>query len=79
MGEVWRVQRDVPATLQPQPLARPVFAVVSLLVLEVMIVLFLIGEQLPMHVAPPAVAIVGASLALLVVYSVKAEPIEQVL
>ena len=69
MGEVWRVQRDVPATLQPQPLARPVFAVVSLLVLGVMIVLFLVGEQLPIHVVPPAVAIVGASLALLVVYS----------
>jgi Na+/H+ antiporter NhaD/arsenite permease-like protein len=79
MGEVWRIQRDVPATLQPKPLARPVFAVVSLLVLGVMIVLFLVGEQLPMQVVPPAVAIVGASLALLVVYSTKVEPIEQVL
>jgi Na+/H+ antiporter NhaD/arsenite permease-like protein len=79
MGEVWCLQRDVPATLQPQPLARPVFAVVSLLVLVVMIVLFLVGEQLPMQVVPPAVAIVGASLALLVVYSAKVEPIEQIL
>jgi Na+/H+ antiporter NhaD/arsenite permease-like protein len=79
MGEVWRVQRDVPATLQPPPLARPVFAVVSLLVLGVMIVLFLVGEHLPNQVVPPAVAIVGASLALLVVYSAKVEPIEQVL
>jgi Na+/H+ antiporter NhaD/arsenite permease-like protein len=32
-----------------------------------------------MQVVPPAVAIVGASLALLVVYSTKVEPIEQVL
>jgi Na+/H+ antiporter NhaD/arsenite permease-like protein len=79
MGEVWCLQRDVPATLQPKPLARPVFAVVSLLVLVVMIVLFLVGEQLPMQVVPPAVAIVGASLALLVVYSAKVEPIEQIL
>jgi Na+/H+ antiporter NhaD/arsenite permease-like protein len=79
MGEVWCLQRDVPATLQPKPLARPVFAVVSLLVVVVMIVLFLVGEQLPMQVVPPAVAIVGASLALLVVYSAKVEPIEQIL
>ena len=78
MGEVWRVQRDVPATFQPEPLKRPVFAVVSLLVLGVMIVLFLVGEQLPMRVVPPAVAIVGASLALLAVYSAKVEPVEHV-
>jgi Na+/H+ antiporter NhaD/arsenite permease-like protein len=45
----------------------------------VMIVLFLVGEQLPIQVVPPAVAIVGASLALLVVYSTHVEPIEQVL
>jgi Na+/H+ antiporter NhaD/arsenite permease-like protein len=45
MGEVWCVQRDVPTMLQPTPLARPVFAVVSLLVLGIMIVLFLVGEQ----------------------------------
>src|SRR5215510_5716061 len=44
MGEVWHVQCDVPATVQPKPLARPVFAVVSLLVLGVMIVLFVVGE-----------------------------------
>jgi Na+/H+ antiporter NhaD/arsenite permease-like protein len=78
MSEVWHIQRDVPATFQPQPLARPVFAVVSLLVLGVMIVLFLVGEQLPIHVVPPAVAIVGASLALLVVYSTHVEPIEHI-
>jgi Na+/H+ antiporter NhaD/arsenite permease-like protein len=78
MSEVWHVQRDVPATFQPKPLARPVFAVVALLVLGVMIVLFLIGEQLPIHVVPPAVAIVGASLALLVVYSTRVEPIEHI-
>jgi Na+/H+ antiporter NhaD/arsenite permease-like protein len=79
MGEVWRVQRDGPATFQPEPLAHPVFAVVSLLVLGVMVVLFLVGEQLPMRVVPPAVAIVGASLALLAIYSAKVEPVEHVL
>ena len=79
MGEVWRIQRDVPATFQPEPLAHPVFAVVSLLVLGVMVVLFLVGEQLPRPVVPPAVAIVGASLALLAIYSAKVEPVEHIL
>src|SRR5262245_10710555 len=78
MGEVWHVQRDVPAMLQPKPLERPVFAVVSLLVLGVMIVLFLVGERLPRPIVPPAVAIIGASLALLVVYSTHVEPIAHV-
>jgi Na+/H+ antiporter NhaD/arsenite permease-like protein len=79
MGEVWRVQRAVPATVQPEPLKHPGFAVASLLVLGVMIGLFLVGEQLPTRVVPPAVAIVGASLALLVAYSAKVEPVEHVL
>jgi Na+/H+ antiporter NhaD/arsenite permease-like protein len=79
MGDVWRIQRDAPAPLPPKPLERPFFVVLSLAVLVIMIVLFLVGEQLPMHVVPPAVAIVGASLALLVVYGAKVEPIEQVL
>jgi Na+/H+ antiporter NhaD/arsenite permease-like protein len=79
MGEVWHIQRDVPATFRLEPLEHPVFAVVSLLVLGVMMVLFLVGEQLPMRIVPPAVAIVGASLALLGVYSAKVEPVEHVL
>jgi Na+/H+ antiporter NhaD/arsenite permease-like protein len=79
MGEVWRIQRNVPATCQPEPLQHPVFAVVSLLVLGVMIVLFLVGEQLPTRIVPPAVAIVGASLALLAIYGAKVEPVEHIL
>jgi len=78
MSDVWHVQRDVPTTLQTKPLERPLFVVLSLTVLVLMIVLFLVGEQLPTHVVPPAVAIIGASLALLVVYSVKVEPLESV-
>jgi Na+/H+ antiporter NhaD/arsenite permease-like protein len=44
MGEVWRIQRDVPVTFRLEPLEHPVFAVVLLLVLGVMMVLFLVGE-----------------------------------
>jgi Na+/H+ antiporter NhaD/arsenite permease-like protein len=69
----------VPTILQLTPLEQPFFAVLSLAVLVVMIVLFLVGEHLPTHLVPPAVAVVGASLALLVVYSAKVEPIEHVI
>jgi Na+/H+ antiporter NhaD/arsenite permease-like protein len=79
LGEVWRIQRDVPATVPLEPLKHPVFAVVSLLVLGVMVILFLVGEQLPTRIVPPAVAIVGASLALLAIYSAKVEPVEHIL
>jgi len=34
---------------------------------------------LPFHVVPPAVAKVGASLALVIIYSAKVEPVDKVL
>jgi Na+/H+ antiporter NhaD/arsenite permease-like protein len=43
-----------------------------------MVLLFLIGEQLPTHIVPPAVAIIGATLALLVVYGIRIEPVDTV-
>jgi len=79
MKDIWQVQRTLPANLKPKPLARPFMAALSLLVLAAMIILFMFGEDLPTHIVPPAVAIVGATLALLVVYGAKIEPIEKVL
>jgi Na+/H+ antiporter NhaD/arsenite permease-like protein len=79
MKDVWHVQRTLPAHLKPKPLARPLMAALSLLVLAAMIVLFMFGEDLPTRIVPPAVAIIGATLALLVVYGAKIEPIEKVL
>jgi Na+/H+ antiporter NhaD/arsenite permease-like protein len=77
--DVWHVQRTLPADLRPKPIARPVMCACSLLVLAAMIILFMFGENLPTHIVPPAVAIIGASLALLVIYGTKIEPIEKVL
>ena len=79
LKDVWDVQRSLPADLRPKPLARPVMAVFSLLVLIAMIILFMVGEQLPTHIVPPAVAIIGATLALLVIYGTKIEPIDKAL
>jgi Na+/H+ antiporter NhaD/arsenite permease-like protein len=79
MPEVWQARRDLPADLKAEPLKRPGLCVASLLVLLVMIVLFIFGEGLPAAIVPPSVAIIAASLALLVIYAVKVEPIDDVL
>lgn len=76
MPDLWRMQRPVPPAQPAKPLARPGFAALALAVLATMVVLFLFGEDLPTHIVPPAVAIIAASLALLVVYETKVEPVD---
>lgn len=79
MPEVWRVRRELPADLKTEPLKRPGLCVAALSVLAGMIALFVLGENLPARVAPPAVAIIAASLALLVIYTMKVEPVDEVM
>lgn len=79
MPHIWRVKQTLPTELPQRRLERPVFCLLSLIVLAVMIVLFLFGELLPFQLVPPAVAIVGASLALLIIYGARVEPVDQVL
>ncbi len=79
MPEVWSVRRALPPDLKPEPLQRPWLCAASLAVLAMMIALFMFGEDLPGNVAPPAVAIIAASLALLVIYTAKVEPLDNVL
>lgn len=79
MKDIWQTKRSLPADLSLPPLERPSFLIMALLVLAVMILLFLFGEMLPNPLVPPSVAIIGASLALLVIYGVKVEPIDKVL
>ena len=79
MKDIWQTKRSLPSDLPLPRLERPSFCVMALLVLVVMIFLFLFGEMLPNPLVPPSVAIIGASLALLIVYGVKVEPIDKVL
>lgn len=79
MGNLWRLQIDSADTDEKVPLRNTGFAAFSLLVLAGMIVLFLIGEQLPSPIVPPAVAIIGATCALLVVYAFRIAPVENVI
>ena len=79
MPDLWRLRRPLPPRETDKPFERPWFALLALAVLATMIGLFLFGEDLPTHIGPPAVAIIAASLALLVIYGVRIEPVDNVL
>ncbi len=79
LGDVWRIRRELPAGLTPGPIQRPGMCALSLSVLVVMLVLFVFGDMLPVKLVPPAAAIIAATLALLVIYALKVEPIGAVL
>lgn len=79
MKDIWNLQVDLRGEVELAPLRNVPFALFSLLVLFCMIILFLVGEELPNPIVPPAVAIMGATFALLVVYGFKIAPINNVL
>ena len=79
LPDVWNSRVEVaPETALP-PIQRPVFAAFALFVLAIMVGLFLVGEELPIHLGPPGTAIMAASFALLVIYGARIEPIDNVL
>ena len=79
LRDTWRLRLDLPEPAPPPPIERPGFVLLALGVLLVMVLLFLFGEQLPNMVTPPAVAIIAASLALLVIHGLQVEPVDEVL
>ena len=79
MPEIWKTQVILPPPAPPPRIQRKAFVVFSLVALAIMVLLFLFGELLPTQIVPPAVAIIGASLALLVVYGARVEPVDAVL
>jgi Na+/H+ antiporter NhaD/arsenite permease-like protein len=79
MKDIWSIQRTLPAVMETKKLERPGFCLLALLVLVMMVLLFLFGEAMPFQLVPPAVSIIGASLALLIIYCVKVEPVDAVL
>ncbi len=79
MPGIWSVRRPLTEKKQPAAIERPGYVALSLGVLLMMIVLFVIGEDLPGKVVPPEVAIIAATLALLVVYGLRVEPLENVI
>lgn len=61
------------------PLKEPLLGGLARLLLCAMVQFFLFGELLPIKIVPPAVAIVACSVALLIVYATKIEPVQKVL
>lgn len=79
MKDLWQVKRTLPAELKPVPLQRPYLCLFALLILLLMVVLFIAGDFLPAKIVPPAVAIIAATLSLLLIYQTGVEPITKVL
>ncbi|ACC74944.1 SLC13 family permease [Paraburkholderia phymatum] len=79
MPGIWRMARPLPPRTARAQLKRPVYAVFALVVLMLMMVLFVMGEDLPTRIVPPVVAVIASALALLVAFAFKVEPTENVL
>jgi Na+/H+ antiporter NhaD/arsenite permease-like protein len=79
MPQIWRAHSTLPAEEVTTPIEHPWFVALALSVLGLMVGLFFIGERLPTPIVPPAVAIIGASLALLVIYAMRIEPLDNVI
>jgi Na+/H+ antiporter NhaD/arsenite permease-like protein len=65
---VWRARMVGDMAFAPARIDRPWVMLAYLVVLAVMVALFVFGETLPNPIAPPAVALVGAALVLLIAY-----------
>lgn len=78
MPDIWSMRRPLPAAKQRPAIERPGYVTLALGVLLLMIVLFVFGEDLPGKIVPPEVAIIAAALALLVVYVLRVEPLDDV-
>jgi Na+/H+ antiporter NhaD/arsenite permease-like protein len=79
LKEIWCTRRLLPEHQEIPRLERPWFCASVLLVLIGMVALFVYGDALPNPIVPPAVAIVAASGALLLIYGWRIEPVDRVL
>jgi Na+/H+ antiporter NhaD/arsenite permease-like protein len=79
MRDIWRIQRELPAAPEAQPLERPGFAIVSVALLVGMIVLFIFGEDLPSRIVPPETAFIAGSIALLAISAVHVNSVDNVI
>jgi Na+/H+ antiporter NhaD/arsenite permease-like protein len=79
MKDIWRIQQTIPVDLKQNALKRPWLSALSLGVLGIMVLLFLFGEFLPTSIVPASASIIACSLALLIIYGAKVEPVANVL
>ena len=79
MPQIWNARVALPAVEEVTRIEKPLFVLLTLVVLVLMVLMFLVGELLPIQIMPPAVAIMAATLALLLIYGAKIEPVDHVL
>jgi Na+/H+ antiporter NhaD/arsenite permease-like protein len=79
MPGIWNVRRALPPRKPHAAIERPTFLVLALGVLLLMVLLFVFGEDFPRKIVPPEVAIIAAALALLLVYGMRVEPLDNVI
>jgi len=79
MPQIWSARRKATTDKVETSIEHPWFIALSLSVLGLMIGLFFIGEHLRTPIVPPAVAIIGTTLALLVIYTLRIEPLDDVI
>lgn len=79
MPQIWRAHSDIPKETPKVAIEHPRFVALALSILGLMIGLFFFSEQLPTPILPPAVAIIAATLALLVIYTLHIEPLDNVI
>ena len=79
MKKTWKTEVVLPTDLKTEPLQRPWVSAISLGILIIMVLLFLVGDRLPVHIGPAAAAIIACSLSLLVIQGATVEPIGDVL
>ena len=78
MPQIWNTRAVLPPEAALPRIERPGFVLLALAVLALMVLLFMIGEYLPHQIVPPAVAVIAATLALLVIYGTRVEPVDNV-
>lgn len=76
---LWRFQLPSLAQLPHTSLYRPRILALGGVVMAMVLVLFVIGESLPSPLPPPAVALLGAALALLIAHHSKLDTVNNIL
>jgi Na+/H+ antiporter NhaD/arsenite permease-like protein len=79
MRDIWHSVAPLPPRTAEKKLNRPVYAALAIVLLALMMVLFVFGEELPTRIVPPVVAVIASALALLVAYAFRVEPTDRVL
>ena len=76
---IWRVRLPASETISIPRIERPRVLLACLAAVGAMIMLFIYGEELPNPIAPPAAAIIGSALLLMIVFVTKLDDVGNIL